>query len=439
MQAGPVRTRKAGRVGIVAMAHPPANALDAALRAALADAVDDMAGNDEVAAIVLAADGAPFSTGLDIRAMDRPGEVEALARLCARIENCPKPVVAALTGAALGGGAELAMAAHWRLAPEGAVIGLPDIALGLVPGAGGTQRLARIAGPRAALRMLLSGRPLGAAEAREVGLIDGIVAGDAVSGAVALAETLAAEGKAPRRSGSRRDRIADGRAALDAVAAARMTARTDAAIRMVDCVEAAVLLPAGTALAFEAEAHATLRDGDDSRALRHLFVAERRIDAGLLRVENGTRLPTDAGRAIVDRLFAAQDAAIVALVAAGVPETRIDGAMVAYGYDTGPFGGTQAVPGADDAARRITGALLAEGARLLERGTVARSGDIDALAVHGMGFPRARGGPMMAAEIAGLPELRRDLSAWSREDAVWAVSGPLDRASRVAGGFSAAD
>ncbi len=440
MAEGLIRARVVKGIAMMAMARPPVNALGTPLRRALMDAIERFDADASVAAIVLMAEGPQFSAGADLREIGRPAQAPSLADLCDRIEACDTPVIVALQGAALGGGAELALAAHYRMALPTAVIGLPEVALGLLPGAGGTQRLPRLAGAAIALHMLSSGRPLDADRAQAVGLIDGIVTGELASAAFAFATKIAADGTPPRRAGTDRAQLIDGSAYMAAVTTARAQAgKSHARARIADCVEAALLLPPVAAMAFERAAWEDCLAHPQSRALRHVFLAERRISADqLTRDDSGARVPTPAGQAMIARLWNAQDRAIVAMVAAAEPEAAIDGAMVSYGFAAGPFGGTEALGGAGAGTlqRRVIAALMAEGARMVEEGLVARTGDVDALAVHGMGFPRDRGGPMMAAEIAGLLALRRDMGDWKNQDPVWAVPGLVDDAA-VAGGFTA--
>lgn len=443
MAEGSIRARVVRGVAMMAMVRPPVNALGTALRTALWEAVVRFDADPRVRAIVLMAEGPQFSAGADIREIGAPVEAPGLADLCARIEACDTPVIAALQGAALGGGAELALAAHYRIALPQAVIGLPEVALGLLPGAGGTQRLPRLAGAAVALQIMSSGRPLGADPAQAVGLIDGIVGGELASAAFTLAGKLIADGTPPRRSGAERSHLRDGATWMTAVAVARAQAGTSRARALIaDCVEAALLLPPEAAMVFEREAFAQCVADPQSRALRHIFLAERQISPDLLvRDPEGRRVPTDAGQAVIARLWAAQDRAIVALVAGGEPEAAIDGALVAWGLTTGPFGGGEPMTGGRAATlqRRVMGALMAEGGRMVEDGTVARAGDIDALAVHGMGHPRERGGPMAGAEIAGLLSLCREMDDWAREDRIWAVPGVARRAALLAGGFAAVE
>lgn len=274
-----------GRVGPVleiVLAHPPANALDARLRNALGEALD-LAEATQSKAVLIRSEGAVFSVGADHAETEAAGrggvaaDGPALGDICARIEGLGCPVVVLIDRLASGGGAELALAAHLRLAQESARIGFPDVSLGLVPAAGGTQRLPRLVGAEAALDLMLSGRVIGAAEALAMGLIDRVVTGEARMEALEAARALAATGVV-RRTGEDRTGFRDVGAYRAAVATRRAAlrgARPSAADRIVDCVEAALLLPLEQGLAFEGAAFEDLVALPESRALRHMARAEK--------------------------------------------------------------------------------------------------------------------------------------------------------------------
>ena len=423
-------------VALVTLDAPPVNRLDADTCRSIERILDRVAGNPMVRAVVLLAQGRFFSAGIDLRDLSAGQD---LARLCARIDGFDRPVVAALQGVALGGGAELALAAHYRLAQPDAGIGLPEVTLGLVPSAGGTQRLARLVGAQPALALLLSGRPIGAQAAQKIGLIDGVVQGDLPSAGLAYASGLIREGRGPRPSAQRRERLADGMAWMQAVNARRHGLGPQAGFaagRIVDCVEATLLLPAAAALTFERAAYEDCLAHPHSRALRHVYLAERQISSALMDKSEAGRVPTPAGRAVCDRLQAALHRAAQVMERGGIEPACIDGALVAYGFAQGPFGGQRAMP---DVAvlRRLLAALMAEGGRLVDYGTVARAADIDALAVHGIGFPRNAGGPMHAAQEMGLIGLRRDMALWMADDRIWAPPALMSAAIKLAGGFDA--
>jgi 3-hydroxyacyl-CoA dehydrogenase len=442
MTTGVVRARILDGIAVVRMDQPPANTLGGAMREAVSGAITQFAANPSIDAIVLGAEGNVFSAGTDLRDYESEAATASLGALCQQIETCPKPVIAALQGAAIGSGAEIALAAHWRVANRKATIGLPGIALGLPPNAGGTQRLTRWIGPKVAIQMMQGGRPVDEMAGQRIGLFDKMVHDDVLASAATFARSLTGP-EACRPAGQQRGHLNDGIAFMNAVRLARQrSGGSFAKRRIVDCVEAALLLPYAAALDFESGAFDECLAHADSRALRHLFLAERQIsEALLLGVPGQPRKLTTKGQAVVARLFAAQDRAIVTLISAGATEAEVDGAMVAYGFVAGPFGGRDGQDGARSLTvqRRVIAALMAEGARCLEQGLVARASDIDVLAAQAMGFPRHRGGPMQAAHMAGLLGLSRKMAGWALEDQVWAAPDVVARAALESDGFAALD
>jgi 3-hydroxyacyl-CoA dehydrogenase len=258
------------------------NALSRPLLAALAAALTKAETDPSVQAVVLATEGPQFSAGIEARDL---GQVDngPLHPVVTQIEAMTKPVVAALQGNVLGGGLELALACHGRVAHAGVRLGFPEIALGLLPVAGGGQRLARLVGAPVSLHMLLEGKGLSAAEALAMGLVDDVV-DDVVEGAagpLARAEALAAKlSQLPvTPSLARRDGLRDPIAYQSAVTEARKRlagTALPAPDAVVDCVEAALLLPAAQGLAFEAAQSEAMAESPEALALRHAFVAERR-------------------------------------------------------------------------------------------------------------------------------------------------------------------
>ncbi|MGR6468420.1 3-hydroxyacyl-CoA dehydrogenase NAD-binding domain-containing protein [Rhizobium sp. PAMB 3182] len=269
-----VRARIDGTTLVVAIDNPPVNAAGAEVRAGLAAAISHAENNDGVTAVVITGAGKTFVGGADIREFGKPPVEPSLPAVVAAIEASGKPVVAAINGAALGGGLELALACHARIASASASMGLPEVNLGLVPGAGGTQRLPRLIGMTAALDMIAGGKPVKAAKALETGLIDKVASADLIGEAIALASELA--GKPPRRTGGLSvPKVDEG--AFEALTErflkkARGQTAPGEAIRL-------VRLAAGTdlekGLIAERETFIRLRDGAESAALRHIFFAER--------------------------------------------------------------------------------------------------------------------------------------------------------------------
>lgn len=199
--AVPVASELHGNVLCVTIDNPPVNALGAAVRRGLLDAIEAAEHNPAVAAIVITGAGRNFIGGADIREFGQTPQPPSLPDVCNRIEACTKPVIASLNGAALGGGLEIALAAHYRIALPAAKLGLTEVHLGLLPGAGGTQRAPRLIGAQAALDLMLSGRHVGADEALKLGLVDRLGTGtDALAAGLAYTRELLAARAPVRRT-----------------------------------------------------------------------------------------------------------------------------------------------------------------------------------------------------------------------------------------------
>src|SRR4051794_33146997 len=186
----PISTRKHGDVLIVLSNNPPVNALSTAVRQGLVDAIAQAEADETVNAVVIACEGQTFFAGADISEFGKPPQMPWLPEVVDTIENCSKPVVAAIHGTALGGGLEVALGCHYRVADASAKLGTPEVKLGLLPGAGGTQRLPRVAGVRKALEMCATGNPIGARQAFECGLVDRLIEGELIPHAVGYAEEV---------------------------------------------------------------------------------------------------------------------------------------------------------------------------------------------------------------------------------------------------------
>jgi 3-hydroxyacyl-CoA dehydrogenase len=273
----PVRLERQGNVALIVIENPPVNALGTAVRRGIAAALNAAVAHDKTDVIVIAANGRTFPAGADIREFDMEPQQPSLGQLCSLIENAAKPVIAALHGTALGGGLELAMASHYRMASNDARMGLPEIHLGLLPGAGGTQRLPRLIGPELALDMMLSGNQISAPIASEIGLVDLIAQDELRISAVAYARTLTE----PRPTSLNRTHFVDGGPYMSTVSARRERVKTElgvnalAPMKIVDCVEAALLLPMEGGLDVERSAFEDCLASRESVGLRHAFFAER--------------------------------------------------------------------------------------------------------------------------------------------------------------------
>lgn len=271
---GPVRQDLQNGYLILTLQNPPVNALGFAVRAGIAAGLNRAALDESILGVILRGDGRCFSAGADIREFGVPARAPLLPELCRRIESFAKPVVAAMHGVALGGGLELGLAARHRVGVTGLSLGLPEVNLGLLPGAGGTQRLPRMIGAEPALQMMLGGQPITADRALALGLLDAVVPDgtELISAAMTVAQGAVA---------ARPDGLRDPVGFEAAVFVARRAVEKSgfpARIRIVDCVEAALLLPLDQGLAFERAAFDDLRASPVAAALRHIFLAERRAD-----------------------------------------------------------------------------------------------------------------------------------------------------------------
>src|SRR5689334_4195766 len=266
-------------VAVITLNNPPVNGLGNALRAGILDGLQRAAADPQVKAVVLIGAGKAFSGGADIREFGKPREKPDLPDVNDFQDSMRKPLVAAITGFALGGGLELALACHYRIAAAGAQLGLPEVKLGILPGSGGTQRLPRIVPVAEAVRMMTTGNPISAEKALQLGLVDEVVTGDdLLTAAIGYANKLVAEKKPLRRI---RDRTAqvEGNVAQVFAKMREMVAKESrgypAPLEIVACVEAAVTKPFDEGRKFERERFAHLVETSESRALRHAFFAER--------------------------------------------------------------------------------------------------------------------------------------------------------------------
>jgi 3-hydroxyacyl-CoA dehydrogenase len=264
---------------VIAIDSPPVNALSLAVRTELMAALESGAADPAVTGMVLTGSGNMFVGGADINEIASGAALQfpMIADLQARLESCTKPVVAAINGTALGGGLELAFACHARVAARTARVGLPEVKLGLMPGAGGTLRFTRLAGPAAALEAITSGAQIPAPRARELGLVDA-VAEDALADAIASARQLVAEGRPLRIARDLEEHIRAVDPALFAGFRSKLQGKARgqlAPFLIVDSIEAACTRPAEDALRIERENFVACRDSPQRRALVHVFFAER--------------------------------------------------------------------------------------------------------------------------------------------------------------------
>jgi 3-hydroxyacyl-CoA dehydrogenase len=274
-------------VAIITIDNPPVNALSPGVPQALVAALKAAEKDPAVRAIVVIGGGRTFIAGADIKELElaasgRGSGPPDFHSILASIENTSKPVVMAIHGTALGGGNEVAMAGHYRVAVPGAQIGQPEVNLGIIPGAEGTQRLPRLVGVAAAVDLCVSGKPIRAAEALKLGLIDRLIEGDLLAGAVAFAREMADNGGAPRKTRELNDKLGSEFVDASIFSAGRDQARKTrrnmiAPLKAVDAIEAAVNLPFDEGCKRERELFEECIASDQARALIHAFFAERAV------------------------------------------------------------------------------------------------------------------------------------------------------------------
>jgi 3-hydroxyacyl-CoA dehydrogenase len=275
-----VGSRRDGHVAVVIVDNPPVNAMSRDVRQGLSDEIARARDDAAVDAIVVACAGRTFIAGADITEFGKPPQPPTLGEVIAMLDEVRKPVVAAMHGTPLGGGLELALACHFRVAAQGTRLGLPEIKLGLIPGAGGTQRLPRLVGMEKAMSMILSGDPIPAKAALETGLVDEIAEGDLIQAAVAFANKAVAEKRPLKRVRDMEDKLAPLRENPDKFAALsasyiKRAKGLHAPLGALEALKGAIELPIEEGLKREREKFAELRQGDQSKAQRYIFFAER--------------------------------------------------------------------------------------------------------------------------------------------------------------------
>jgi 3-hydroxyacyl-CoA dehydrogenase len=275
-----VDLERRGRVAILTVDNPPVNALSQHVRQGLRDGVKQASADPGAGAIVIVCAGRTFIAGADITEFGKPLQEPGLHEVLDLIEEGPKPVVAAIHGTALGGGLEVALACHYRIGVRTARFGLPEVKLGLLPGAGGTQRLPRVVGVEKALAMIVGGDPIGADEALGHKLIDEIVEGDLRAAAAAFAERILAERRPLKKIRDLDEPLAAVRGKPEVFASfrksvARQTRGFRAPENCIKAVEAAVTMPFERGLERERELFLELLSSPESKAQRYFFFAER--------------------------------------------------------------------------------------------------------------------------------------------------------------------
>ncbi len=277
-----IKFENQGAISIITINNPPANALSFAVVKGISDNFNACMADDNCKSVVITGAGRMFVAGADISefGLPRPDDVPELDALIREMELAPKPIVAALNGLALGGGMELAMGCHYRIAAPTVSVGQPEVHLGFIPGGGGTQRLPRLVGIEKALEMIVGGNPIDAATALEYGAIDEVVEGDLVARAIELAEQKADSGEAPLQTGAKNDKISNVDPQIfedwrKKVAPKSRNMRSP--FECINTVEASTKLDIVEGLAFERETFERLMMTAEAKSMRHMFFAERDV------------------------------------------------------------------------------------------------------------------------------------------------------------------
>ena len=276
----PISTRRHGDVLIVLSNNPPVNALGAAVRKGLVAAIEQAEGDDSVKAVVIACEGQTFFAGADITEFGKPPVMPWLPTVVDTIENCSKPVVAAIHGTALGGGLEVALGCHYRVAVPTAKLGTPEVKLGLLPGAGGTQRLPRVAGVRTALEMCATGNPIDTRAAFDCGLVDRLIEGELIPHAVGYAEEVRDVRPLPKSS-ERQDKLNECNPETFETFLkenARKFRGFDAPLKNVEAVKLACEKPYSEGVLDERKLFMELMSGSQAKAQQYFFFAERKAN-----------------------------------------------------------------------------------------------------------------------------------------------------------------
>jgi len=334
-----VGLQKEGEIAVITVDNPPVNALKQVVRAGLLSTLTQARGDAATRAIVLVGAGRTFIAGADITEFSKPSQPPSLPEIIGLIENSPKPVIAAMHGTPLGGGLELTLACHFRIAAPGTRLGLPEIKLGLIPGAGGTQRLPRLVGMDRAIAIILSGEPVPAQQALADGLIDEIVEGDLTAAAVAFARRVLAEKRPLRRVRDLEGKIEPLRANPEKFAelAATNTKRSrglHAPARAIEALRWTLDVPFDEAVTRERATFTELIADEQSKAQRHIFFAER--EAAKVPGVSKDVLPREIKRAAVIGAGTMGGGIAMCFANAGIPVTVVEAAPEALtrGLDT---------------------------------------------------------------------------------------------------------
>ena len=273
-----VTLHKCDEIALISINNPPVNAISQEVRAGLLDTITLAIADAAVRAIVIRCEGKTFIAGADVREFNRPPMLPHLGDVIRAIEDSPKPIIAAIHGTALGGGFEVTLGCHFRITTSTAKIGLPEVTLGLLPGAGGTQRLPRLIGVRAALDLITSGKSIDAQKALALGATDEIAGGELVESAVAFAKSILLEGRAIRRTKALTVKP-ESSISFDDISAemAKRYRGLNAPLECVKAIRGCVELPFEDGLKHERELFLALKTSSQARALRHAFFGEREV------------------------------------------------------------------------------------------------------------------------------------------------------------------
>jgi len=277
-----IKFEKKGSVGIITIDNPPANAMSFAAKKGVSDYLNSCMTDDQYEAIIITGEGRIFVAGADISEFgkDTPAGVPELEDVIQNIENSDKPVTAAFNGMALGGGMELAMACHYRLATPAVKVGQPEVNLGFIPGGGGTQRLPRLVGVELALEMIVTGKPIDAAAALEAGAIDEIVDGDLMSRAIEFAEEKGKSGEEPRRTCFLDEKVKNVDPEIFDVWRKKIAPKSRnmrSPFECINTVEASTTMDFNAGLKNERKVFDVLLTSNEGKSMRHMFFAEREV------------------------------------------------------------------------------------------------------------------------------------------------------------------
>ena len=284
-------------IAVITIDSPPVNAINQPIRAGLKRTFEAAIGDAAVKAILLTCAGRTFAAGADLKEFDEPIAEPGYHEVFALMENSPKPVIVAIHGTALGAGLEAALACHYRCATAAGRVGLPEVSLGIIPGAGGSQRLPHLIGAKAALEFILNIAPVGAQRALEVGILDHVIDGDLIEGALDYARTILADGLGPRKTSEmpiNTEGYTDEFLAEARKIAAKKARGQNAPELVIEAIGHAINLP------FEEGMREELRIGDaalvseEAKALRHIFFAEREIGTIPNLSKDTTKLPVES-------------------------------------------------------------------------------------------------------------------------------------------------